>query len=82
MPISPFATYRSSLSGKVLRRLLLAMLIKQRVLRDQPFVVSSLEGRLVTVNGADFCFGIRTNLEEAEVSLKNQKELRKTSQQR
>ena len=62
--------------------LLLAMLIKQRVLRDQPFVVSSLEGRLVTVNGADFCFGIGTNLEEAEVSLKNQKELRKTSQQR
>jgi predicted signal transduction protein with EAL and GGDEF domain len=54
----------------------------QRVLRDQPFVVSSLEGRLVTVNGADFCFGIGTNLEEAEVSLKNQKELRKTSQQR
>jgi predicted signal transduction protein with EAL and GGDEF domain len=53
----------------------------QRVLRDQPFVVLSLDGRLVTVNGADFCFGICTNLEEAEVSLKNQKELRKASRQ-
>jgi GGDEF domain-containing protein len=53
----------------------------QRVLRDQPFVVSSLEGRLVTVDGADFCFGIGSNLEEAEGSLKNQKELRKTSRQ-
>jgi GGDEF domain-containing protein len=53
----------------------------QQVLRTQPFVVSSLEGRLVTVNGADFCFGIGTNLEEAELSLKRQKELRKASRQ-
>ena len=51
----------------------------QRTIRDQPFVVPSLEGRIVTINGADFCFGIGTNLEEAEKSLKHQKELRKAS---
>jgi GGDEF domain-containing protein len=51
----------------------------QRILREQPFVVSSVDDRITTINGADFCFGIGTNLKEAERSLRNQKELRKVS---
>jgi GGDEF domain-containing protein len=53
----------------------------QRLLRDQPFVVTALDGRLTTINGADFCFGIGTNLKEAEQSLKRQKELAKLSRE-
>jgi GGDEF domain-containing protein len=48
-----------------------------QILSQQPFVVAALDGRITTILGADFCFGIGTNLEEAERSLKNQKELRK-----
>jgi len=33
-----------------------------------------LNGRVADLPGADFCYGIGTNLEEAERSLKNQKE--------
>lgn len=51
----------------------------QRLLREQPFAVCGLDGRVTTINGADFCFGIGTNLEEAERSLKGQKELRASS---
>jgi len=51
----------------------------RRILNDQPFVVPSLNERIVTINSADFCFGIGTNLKEAEKSLKHQKELRKAS---
>jgi predicted signal transduction protein with EAL and GGDEF domain len=46
-----------------------------RLLRDQPFAVCGLDGRITTIQGARFCFGIGTNLEEAERSLKHQKEL-------
>jgi hypothetical protein len=49
----------------------------QRILSQQPFVVIALDGRITTIAGADFSFGIGTNLLEAERSLKNQKELRK-----
>ena len=42
-----------------------------------PFTVRSMSGRSVTVDGARFSFGIGTNLKQAEVSLKHQKELRK-----
>jgi GGDEF domain-containing protein len=49
----------------------------QRILSQQPFAVVALDGRITTIAGADFCFGIGTNLLEAERSLKNQKELRK-----
>jgi GGDEF domain-containing protein len=48
-----------------------------RLLLKQPFVVCALDGRITTIPGADFCFGIGTTLEEAERSLKHQKELRK-----
>jgi GGDEF domain-containing protein len=50
-----------------------------RLLRNQPFAVSGLDGRIMTIEGADFCFGIGTNLQEAEKSLKHQKELRKVA---
>lgn len=43
-------------------------------LKEQPFAVMCLNERLTTVTGADFCYGIGTNLQEAERSLKNQKE--------
>jgi GGDEF domain-containing protein len=49
----------------------------QGVLRGEPFIVYGLDARIGSVPGADFCFGIGTNLEEAERSLKHQKELRK-----
>jgi GGDEF domain-containing protein len=49
----------------------------QKLMREQPFVVCGLDGRIASLPGADFCFGIGTNLEEAERSLKHQKELRK-----
>jgi hypothetical protein len=49
----------------------------QRILSQQPFAVVALDGRITTIAGGDFCFGIGTNLLEAEGSLKNQKELRK-----
>ena len=51
----------------------------QRILRQQPFPALAVDGRITTIPGADFCFGIGTDLKEAEVSLKHQKELRKNS---
>jgi GGDEF domain-containing protein len=51
----------------------------QRILRNQPFPALAVDGRITTIPGADFCFGIGTDLKEAEVSLKHQKELRKAS---
>ena len=52
----------------------------QRILRQEPFPVLAVDGgRITTVPGADFCFGIGTDLKETEVSLKRQKELRKAS---
>jgi GGDEF domain-containing protein len=49
----------------------------QRLMREHPFVVCAMDGRIASVPGAEFCFGIGTNLEEAERSLKRQKELRR-----
>jgi len=51
----------------------------QMLMRDQPLVISALDGRIATVPGGEFCYGIGTNLTEAERSLKHQKELRKIS---
>ena len=47
----------------------------QGLLRNQPFAVCGMDGRITSVPGADFCFGIGPNLEEAERSLKRQKRL-------
>lgn len=51
----------------------------RRLLQEQPFAVCGIDGRITSVPGADFCFGIGTILEEAERSLKHKKELRKTT---
>jgi len=48
--------------------------IARKRLREEPFVVLGINGRVATLPGADFCYGIGTNLQEAERSLKNQKE--------
>jgi GGDEF domain-containing protein len=53
----------------------------QRILGQQPFAVAALDGRITTIPSAGFCFGIGTNLPEAERSLKHQKEMRKASRQ-
>jgi GGDEF domain-containing protein len=52
--------------------------VRQR-LREEPFAVTSLSGRITTLSGADFSYGIGTSLAEAERSLKAQKELRQAS---
>jgi GGDEF domain-containing protein len=49
----------------------------RRLLQEEPFAVCGIDGRIASVPGADYCFGIGTSLEEAERSLKQQKELRK-----
>jgi GGDEF domain-containing protein len=51
----------------------------QQLLRQEPFAVLSLDGRVSTIASADFSFGIGTDLKEAEVSLKRQKELKKAA---
>jgi len=51
--------------------------LAHRLLQEEPFAVCGIDGRITNVQGADFCFGIGTNLAEAERSLKHQKELRK-----
>jgi GGDEF domain-containing protein len=65
--------------GESYQELNLKLSQAQQLLRRQPFVVCGVDGRIATIEGADFCFGIATNLEEAEVSLKHQKELQKVS---
>jgi GGDEF domain-containing protein len=51
----------------------------RQMLREEPFAVGGLDGRITTISGADFCFGIGTSLTEAERTLKGQKELRSSS---
>ncbi len=52
----------------------------QRILEQQAFPVLSVDGgRISTISGAGFCFGIGPDTQEAEVRLKRQKELRKAS---
>jgi len=48
----------------------------QHLLKEQKFVAESMSGLVAKIDGAEFCFGIGTNLAEAERSLKLQKELR------
>ena len=65
--------------GQSFRELNSKLAQAQQLLEDEPFVVPSVHDRMTTINGASFCFGIGTNMMEAERSLKNQKELRKVS---
>jgi GGDEF domain-containing protein len=52
----------------------------QSLLRNEPFPVCGMDGRITSMPGADFCFGIGPNLEEAERSLKHQKRLAASKQ--
>jgi GGDEF domain-containing protein len=54
----------------------------QRLMKDQPFTVPAIDGRIATIPGANFCFGIGTHVTEAERSLKRQKELKKTQEEK
>jgi len=65
--------------GQSFRELNSKLAQAQQLLEDEPFAVPSVHDRMTTINGASFCFGIGTNMMEAERSLKNQKELRKVS---
>jgi hypothetical protein len=49
----------------------------QRLLQEEAFAVRGMDGRITSVPGADFCFGIGTNLGKAERCLKHQKQLLK-----
>lgn len=51
----------------------------QHLMKRQTFVAESVNGLVAKIEGAEFCFGIGTNLKEAERSLKLQKELRRHS---
>ena len=49
----------------------------EKIMKTSPFVVRSMSDKITPIDGAQFSFGIGTNLKEAEKSLKHQKELRK-----
>jgi len=49
----------------------------RRMLKEKPFAVHALGNRIRTVPGADFCYGIGTTLDEAELHLKRWKSLLK-----
>jgi len=51
-------------------------------MKGKKFVAESMSGRVAKIEGAEFCFGIGTNLAEAERSLKHQKELRRHRSER
>jgi GGDEF domain-containing protein len=66
--------------GKTFEELATKLSKAQRILRQGEFAVLGVDGgRITTIPGADFCFGIGPNVDEAEVRLKRQKELRKAS---
>ena len=49
----------------------------ERILKDQPFVVHTMNDTIQPINGTWFSYGIGTNAKEAEKALKHQKEIRK-----
>jgi len=53
------------------------LLQAEKIMKTSPFVVRSMSDKITPIDGAQFSFGIGTNLKEAEKSLKHQKELRK-----
>jgi GGDEF domain-containing protein len=48
----------------------------RQILRQQPFSVSDVDGRVIAIESTEFSFGIGTTVEEAEVFLRQQKKLR------
>jgi GGDEF domain-containing protein len=68
--------------GESYQELNLKLAEAQQRLREQPFVVCGLDDRITKIEGADFCFGIGTNLDEAESSLRHQKELQRLAERK
>ena len=62
--------------GGSIQELNLKLSRAQLLMHTKTFVVEAMDGRITQIEGAEFCFGIGTNLAEAERSLKRQKELR------
>jgi diguanylate cyclase (GGDEF)-like protein len=52
------------------------LLKARQILRQQPFSVYDADGRITAIESAEFSFGIGTTVEEAEISLGQQKNLR------
>jgi diguanylate cyclase (GGDEF)-like protein len=48
----------------------------RQILRQQPFSVYDVDGRVIAIESTEFSFGIGTTVEEAEISLAQQKKLR------
>ena len=48
----------------------------RQILRQQPFSVYDVDGRVIAIESTEFSFGIGTTVEEAEISLSHQKKLR------
>ena len=48
----------------------------RQILRQQPFSVYDVDGRVIAIESTEFSFGIGSNVEEAELSLSHQKKLR------
>jgi GGDEF domain-containing protein len=48
----------------------------RQILRQQPFSVYDVDGRVIAIESTEFSFGIGTTVEGAEVSLSHQKKLR------
>jgi len=63
--------------GESFQELNKKLLTAQEILRNQPFAVRSINDLIAEIKGASFCYGIGTNLAEAEKSLKSQKEIRR-----
>jgi predicted signal transduction protein with EAL and GGDEF domain len=62
--------------GESYQELNLKLSQARQILRQQPFSVSDVDGRVIAIESAEFSFGIGTTVEEAEVSLGQQKKLR------
>jgi len=62
--------------GGSIQELNLKLSQAQLLMHTKTFVAEAMDGRITQIEGAEFCFGIGTNLAEAERSLKRQKELR------
>ena len=54
----------------------------RQILRQQPFSVYDVDGRVIAIESIEFSFGIGTTVEEAEISLSHQKKLQKPERAR
>jgi GGDEF domain-containing protein len=64
-------------TGKSHRELRRKLAHAQTLLSAQRLPIEGLDGRVKILASADFCYGIGPDMQEAERSLKHQKELRK-----